>query len=76
MAVLDRTIELTPDAAKTVRHALLAGLAAVSEIERVLHRAEDAPASGTANDTSLLPRHPTESDDLVPAFVEALALLD
>lgn len=75
MAVENFTLNLSSEAAKAVRHALLVGLQSYGEIERVLARIEGATEAGVDFDHSLIPRRPVESDDVISTFAEALAVL-
>ena len=70
--------EITFDAEqiKTIRRAVLVGLSAYGEIERLCNAVEIAERGGSKIDNELRPLHPTASAETVSEFADALRYLE
>lgn len=69
-------VQLCPEDVAEVRRALLIGLEAFGEIERLTDVAEGLNRTGSALPRSMHPLHPTGSPDTVARFATALRLLE
>ena len=64
------------DGLRSIRHALLIGLASFGEVERVIDFYETLECCGKVLPAELRPLHPTGASDTVGKFADALRCID